>query len=65
MTKLVQREKWMELVAGLAAATAAAAGVWALGLLELVWLPYVLVAAESARRSPRRGTRPVRGGARS
>ena len=55
VTRLMNREKWAELFLGLVAATVAAVALGAIGLVEIAWLPYALVAMESARRS--RGSR--------
>jgi len=62
---MTNRARWVELVIGLGAATAAAAGLWVAGLAELAWLPYTLVAAESGRRSRAGCARAVRREARS
>jgi hypothetical protein len=50
MNALRNREKWIELVVALAIATAAAVALWAVGLAEVIWVPYFFVAVESARR---------------
>ena len=54
------KDRWVELGVGLAAGTAGALGLWAVGLSELAWLPYALVAVEGTRRRTiglRRGAR--------
>ena len=45
MKQLRNRARWVELVTGLLAATGTAVALWAVGLPEVAWLPYVAVAA--------------------
>lgn len=45
MTRLAHRDKWIELGVGAGLATTAALALWAIGLAELIWIPYFFVGA--------------------
>jgi hypothetical protein len=49
MARLLNRDRWLELLLGVVVASAAAAFLWAAGLSEVLWVPYFLVAAASGR----------------
>ena len=63
MTGLKSKQKWSEFLVAFAIATAAAFALAALGLSEVSWAPFFVVAVESGRR--RGCLNPFRQGARS
>lgn len=65
MIKLTNRDEWRRIVVGVAAGTVAAVGLWAVGLVEIAWLPYAAVAMSSARPTSHRFARPFGRRARS